>query len=198
MTSKGELPPVRAIPLITDPFEDPTHPSRYGFPEEKGVWHHQRQNSIATDYAIRGNHVLKMVAEEGQPLSLAYYLIDLEDFSTLGGFSSLKVQASGNFRSDIGEPKAHYSIRLASFAEAPKEIAPIWGDESQLFTRKLSHVGRSCFKNENSHDWTDLSADSRNRIRSRFRRSRRGIFNSLLRRYRCRNPPAEQEVRASQ
>ncbi|MEM6279061.1 MAG: hypothetical protein AAF733_06255 [Verrucomicrobiota bacterium] len=159
VTSKMESLSRKVIPLLSDPFEDPSETSRQGFPREKGIWSHQRQNSLASGGAIQGEHALKIVAEEGQPLGSAYYLVDLQDFPSLAEFTSRKIQVSGQYCSDAGEPKAHYSIRIAAFAESPKEVGPIWADESELFTRKLSHVGRSCFKDEKNTEWTVLSSE---------------------------------------
>ena len=91
----------------------------------------------------------------GRKFCAAERIVDLAKFPLISGTESRLVEVTALFHGMDSEWADRNQIRLAAFAEAPKDVKAIWNSDSRL-DQVLQHLGRTVTVKPGEHGWQTL------------------------------------------
>ena len=146
----------RVVPLFNERFEDVKAVFGRGFPNDADGWSGDFDAVVSTDGAIspkEGQHMARLAPIAGRKFCAAERIVDLAKFPLTSSTESRMVEVTASFHGIDSEWPDRNQIRLAAFAEAPKDVKAIWNSDSRL-DQVLQHLGRTVKPGE--HGWQTL------------------------------------------
>ena len=148
----------RVVPLFNERFEDVKAVCGRGFPNDADGWSGDFDAVVSTDGAIspkEGQHMARLAPIAGRKFCAAERIVDLAKFPLISGTESRMVEVTASFHGIDSEWADRNQIRLAAFAEAPKDVKAIWNSDSRL-DQVLQHLGRTVSVKPGEHGWQTL------------------------------------------
>ena len=148
----------RVIPLFSERFEDVKAVFGRGFPNDADGWSGDFDAVVSTDGAIspkEGQHMARLAPIAGRKFCAAERIVDLAKFPLTSSTESRMVEVTASFHGIDSEWPDRNQIRLAAFAEAPKDVKAIWNSDSRL-DQVLQHLGRTVTVKPGEHGWQTL------------------------------------------
>jgi len=148
----------RVVPLFNERFEDVKAVFGRGFPNDADGWSGDFDAVVSTDGAIspkEGQHMARLAPIAGRKFCAAERIVDLAKFPLISGTESRMVEVTASFHGMDSEWADRNQIRLAAFAEAPKDVKAIWNSDSRL-DQVLQHLGRTVTVKPGEHGWQTL------------------------------------------
>jgi hypothetical protein len=148
----------RVIPLFNEGFEDVNAVFGRGFPNDAGGWSGDFAAVVSADWAIspkEGQHMARLAPIAGRKFCAAECIVDLAKFPLISSTESRMVEVTASFHGMDSEWADRNQIRLAAFAEAPKDVKAIWNSDSRL-DQVLLHLGRTVTVKPGEHGWQTL------------------------------------------
>ena len=148
----------RVVPLFIERFEDVKAVFGRGFPNDADGWSGDFDEVVSTDGAIspkEGQHMARLAPIAGRKFCAAERIVDLAKFPLISGTESRMVEVTASFHGMDSEWADRNQIRLAAFAEAPKDVKAIWNSDSRL-DQVLQHLGRTVTMKPGEHGWQTL------------------------------------------
>lgn len=148
----------RVVPLFNERFEDVKAVFGRGFPNDADGWSGDFDAVVSTDGAIspkEGQHMARLAPISGRKFCAAERIVDLAKFPLISGTESRMVVVTASFHGMDSEWADRNQIRLAAFAEAPKDVKAIWNSDSRL-DQVLQHLGRTVTVKPGEHGWQSL------------------------------------------
>ena len=154
---KTRLDAGRAIPILSDGFEDAAQRPEPGFPTKTGVWFGDLTNSTIPEVCPpkEGIHVVCLPPSVRQNFSYAFRIFDLSEYELPSATGTYALEVSASFRGTNTNEADRYQIRLAAFREEPAAIKPLWNGGT-LFDYLLKHVARTVNAPEGNSEWRTL------------------------------------------
>jgi len=148
----------RVVPLFNERFEDVKAVFGRGFPNDADGWSGDFDAVVSTDGAIspkEGQHMARLAPIAGRKFCAAERIVDLAKFPLTSSTESRMVEVTASFHGIDLEWPDRNQIRLAAFAEAPKDVKAIWNSDSRL-DQVLQHLGRTVTVKPGEHGWQTL------------------------------------------
>jgi hypothetical protein len=148
----------RVVSLFNERFEDVKAVFGRGFPNDADGWSGDFDAVVSTDGAIspkEGQHMARLAPIAGRKFCAAERIVDLTKFPLISGTESRMVEVTASFHGMDSEWADRNQIRLAAFAEAPKDVKAIWNSDSRL-DQVLQHLGRTVTVKPGEHGWQTL------------------------------------------
>jgi hypothetical protein len=148
----------RVVPLFNERFEDVKAVFGRGFPNDADGWSGDFDAVVSTDGAIspkEGQHMARLAPIAGRKFCAAERIVDLAKFPLTSSTESRMVEVTASFHGIDSEWPDRNQIRLAAFAEAPKDVKAIWNSDSRL-DQVLQHLGRTVTVKPGEHGWQTL------------------------------------------
>jgi hypothetical protein len=148
----------RVVPLFNERFEDVKAVFGRGFPNDADGWSGDFDAVVSTDGAIspkEGQHMARLAPITGRKFCAAERMVDLAKFPLTSSTESRMVEVTASFHGIDSEWPDRNQIRLAAFAEAPKDVKAIWNSDSRL-DQVLQHLGRTVTVKPGEHGWQTL------------------------------------------
>jgi len=148
----------RVVPLFNERFEDVKAVFGRGFPNDADGWSGDFDAVVSTDGAIspkEGQHMARLAPIAGRKFCAAERIVDLAKFPLTSSTESRMVEVTASFHGIDSEWPDRNQIRLAAFAEAPKDVKAIWNGDSRL-DQVLQHLGRTVTVKPGEHGWQTL------------------------------------------
>jgi hypothetical protein len=148
----------RVVSLFNERFEDVKAVFGRGFPNDADGWSGDFDAVVSTDGAIspkEGQHMARLAPIAGRKFCAAERIVDLAKFPLISGTESRMVEVTASFHGMDSEWADRNQIRLAAFAEAPKDVKAIWNSDSRL-DQVLQHLGRTVTVKPGEHGWQTL------------------------------------------
>jgi hypothetical protein len=148
----------RVVPLFNERFEDVKAVFGRGFPNDADGWSGDFDAVVSTDGAIspkEGQHMARLAPIAGRKFCAAERIVDLAKFPLISGTESRMVEVTASFHGIDSEWADRNQIRLAAFAEAPKDVKAIWNSDRRL-DQVLQHLGRTVSVKPGEHGWQTL------------------------------------------
>ena len=148
----------RVVSLFNERFEDVKAVFGRGFPNDVDGWSGDFDAVVSTDGAIspkEGQHMARLAPIAGRKFCAAERIVDLAKFPLISGTESRMVEVTASFHGMDSEWADRNQIRLAAFAEAPKDVKAIWNSDSRL-DQVLQHLGRTVTMKPGEHGWQTL------------------------------------------
>jgi hypothetical protein len=148
----------RVVPLFNETFEDVKAVFGRGFPNDADGWSGDFEAVVSTDGAIspkEGQHMARLAPIAGRKFCAAERIVDLAKFPLISSTESRMVEVTASFHGMDSDWADRNQIRLAAFAEAPKDVKDIWNSDSRL-DQVLQHLGRTVTVKPGEHGWQTL------------------------------------------
>jgi hypothetical protein len=117
------------VPLLDESFENPQMKWLEGFPAQAGSWSGDRGQVICgTDELTPrdGKFILRLDPSAATALSYLDRVIDLQSQPMPEGDELRQIQVTASFHAATPGVCERYTLRVATFAESPEQIGPLW------------------------------------------------------------------------
>jgi hypothetical protein len=117
------------IPILTESFESPKTPFTVGFPSRTGVWggdQAQVAGSAPNRRLLDGDFVLSLESSPDHNLGFLQQIIDVSSLPQAGEGEMRVVEVIASFHAGQPGERERYTLRIASFKEAPENIRSLW------------------------------------------------------------------------
>lgn len=151
------------IPILTESFESPTTPIIEGFPSRTGEWGGDRAQIVSATPQRRpldGDSVLSLESSADSNLGYLQQIVDVSSFPHAREGEMRVIEVIASFLADQPGERERYTLRVASFKEAPENIRSLWEGvtwrQMDTITLTLSKTGLST--PIDASGWQTLSA----------------------------------------
>ena len=152
--------PPRAVPLIGEGFEKPEMKWDAGFPSKAGTWKGDAGQMVGATSGVqpkKGDYILRLDPTEKWHLSYMYRMIDVERKPLPTGDEVREVVVTASFHAATAGAEERYTVRVATFSEAPDEVRNLWGAWQEMDERALTFSKNAVTTLPNAEGWQSVS-----------------------------------------
>lgn len=148
--------------LLDESFESMGEMWNEGFPARAGIWGGEQGKIVPAKeelHPIDGDHMARLDPAMETTLSYLDHVIDLRGYPLPEAGEVRQIEVTASFHADTPGIQERYTLRVATFGEAPEQIQTRWVDVPwpEMSDRALSLSKRGLSTSADADGWQTLS-----------------------------------------
>lgn len=150
------------VPVLDESFENPQINWPEGFPTQSGKWSGEHGQIVSANAEIQpkdGNYMLRLDPAAATTLSYLERVIDLQSHPLPEGDEIRQIEVTASFHAAIPGFRERYTLRVATFGEAPDQIQKLWMNVPwrEMDGRTLTLSKRGLSTPADASDWQTIT-----------------------------------------